>query len=454
MNYHLAIDIGASSGRHILGYIENGILKEEEVYRFDNNIVKSGSSLIWDIDALNEHVKIGIRRCREIGKIPSTVAIDTWGVDYVLLDSDYKELLPVYCYRDSRTLPVIPKTEKLIPFSTLYSITGIQKQPFNTVYQLYCDKQSGKLKKASHFLMMPAYLSYKLTGIIKNEYTDASTTSMVNANTKDWDFDIIDTLGYPKFLFTDLCLPGSSVGEFTKEIEEYCGFNSTVVFCPSHDTASAVAACPTNIDSAYISSGTWSLIGTENSEPILSAGAREANFANEGGAEYRFRFLKNYMGMWLFQNIRKDINKSMSYDEMMNLAMDSKSVEYIDVNAREFVAPENMTEAIRKYLGKPDMPLGDVLNCVYHSLARSYKYAIEEIEKLCNKKINAIHIVGGGCRDKYLNKLTAEYTSLSVTAGPIEATSCGNLIAQLIFSGECKDIDNARELIKASFEIV
>ena len=168
MNYHLAIDIGASSGRHILGYIENGILKEEEVYRFDNNIVKSGSSLIWDIDALNEHVKIGIRRCREIGKIPSTVAIDTWGVDYVLLDSDYKELLPVYCYRDSRTLPVIPKTEKLIPFSTLYSITGIQKQPFNTVYQLYCDKQSGKLKKASHFLMMPAYLSYKLTGIIKN----------------------------------------------------------------------------------------------------------------------------------------------------------------------------------------------------------------------------------------------------------------------------------------------
>ena len=302
--YYLAVDIGASSGRHILSHIENGKLVLEEIYRFENNLVKSKDGLVWDIENLFSNVLNGIKKCKEIGKIPKSIAIDTWGVDYVLLDENKNEIKPCFCYRDSRTSAVIDEVESLVSPTELYAKTGIQKQNFNTIYQLYADKKNNRLKNAKYFLMMPEYLSFKLTGVCKNEYTNATTTGLVNANAKTWDADIIYALGLTEVPFLPLSLPSSHVGFLSEDIQKAVGFNCAVLFAPSHDTASAVCACPMRDNDLYISSGTWSLIGTEITEPILNDSARKLNFTNEGGIDYRFRFLKNYMGMWLFQNIR------------------------------------------------------------------------------------------------------------------------------------------------------
>lgn len=452
MTYYLAIDIGASSGRHILGYIDNGRLKLEEIHRFENYITNQNGTLVWDIEHLVSEVKKGIAKCKEIGKIPCTVAIDTWGVDYVLLDESKQEILPAVSYRDSRTNRVINKVESIISAEELYLKTGIQKQNFNTIYQLYADKLSGRLEDAKHFLMIPAYLSYKLTGIIKNEYTNATTTGMVNADTKQWDYEIIDKLSLPKHLFGTLDTPCTVIGNFTKEMQDYAGFDSTVIFAPSHDTASAVCACPIDDNSVYISSGTWSLIGVESLNPIVNEKSMAANFANEGGIDYRFRFLKNYMGMWLFQNVKKNLNNEFSYDDMMRLAMQSKRFEMIDTNAPDFLAPENMINAIRSYLKNESMPIEVVINSVYHSLAQSYKNAIDEIEKLAGKTIDNVFIVGGGSKDTYLNELTAQYTGKKVVTGLSEATATGNLLSQIMYDKKIS-LAQARDIVKNSFDI-
>ena len=452
MTYHLAIDIGASSGRHILGYIDNGRLKLEEIHRFENYITNQNGTLVWDIEHLVSEVKKGIAKCKEIGKIPCTVAIDTWGVDYVLLDESKQEILPAVSYRDSRTNRVINKVESIISAEELYLKTGIQKQNFNTIYQLYADKLSGRLEDAKHFLMIPAYLSYKLTGIIKNEYTNATTTGMVNADTKQWDYEIIDKLSLPKHLFGTLDTPCTVIGNFTKEMQDYAGFDSTVIFAPSHDTASAVCACPIDDNSVYISSGTWSLIGVESLNPIVNEKSMAANFANEGGIDYRFRFLKNYMGMWLFQNVKKNLNNEFSYDDMMRLAMQSKRFEMLDTNAPDFLAPENMINAIRSYLKNESIPIEVVINSVYHSLAQSYKNAIDEIEKLAGKTIDNVFIVGGGSKDTYLNKLTAQYTGKKVVTGLSEATATGNLLSQIMYDKKIS-LAQARDIVKNSFDI-
>lgn len=450
MNYYLAIDIGASSGRHILGYIDNGRLKLEEIHRFENYITNQNSTLVWDIEHLVNEVKKGIAKCKEIAKIPCTVAIDTWGVDYVLLDENKKEIKPCYCYRDSRTNAVVDEVESLVSPAQLYAKTGIQKQNFNTIYQLYADKKNGKLLNAKYFLMMPEYLSFKLTGVCKNEYTNATTTGLVNAKTKTWDNDILSALDLPSELFGALNTPSSLVGDLSADIQKAVGFNCAVLFAPSHDTASAVCACPMQDDDLYISSGTWSLIGTEITQPILGDNARQLNFTNEGGIDYRFRFLKNYMGMWLFQNIRRNLNKSMTYDEMMTLAMNCGEYKYFDVNDRTLVAPDNMIDAIGKLICSDD--LGLILNSAYHSLAKSYSEAVSEIEAVTGKRFNAIHIVGGGCQDKYLNILTRDYTGKSVTAGPIEATATGNIVSQIMHDKKIS-LATARDLIKNSFDI-
>lgn len=448
--YYLAIDIGASSGRHILSHIENEKLVLEEIYRFENNLVKSKDGLVWNIENLFSNVLNGIKKCKEIGKIPKSIAIDTWGVDYVLLDENKKEIKPCYCYRDSRTNAVIDEVESLVSPARLYEKTGIQKQNFNTIYQLYADKKSGRLKNTKYFLMMPEYLSFKLTGEIKNEYTNATTTGLVNAKAKTWDTDIIYALGLTEVLLPPLSLPSSLVGELSDDIQKAVGFNCAVLFAPSHDTASAVCACPMADNDLYISSGTWSLIGTEITEPILNDNARQLNFTNEGGIDYRFRFLKNYMGMWLFQNIRRNLNKSTTYDEMMSLAKNCSEYKYFDVNDSTLVAPKNMIDAIGKLIGSDD--LGLILNSAYHSLAKSYSEAVTEIEAVTGKRFDAIHIVGGGCQDKYLNALTRDYTGKSVTAGPIEATATGNILSQIMHDKKIS-LAAARDLIKNSFDI-
>ena len=452
MRYYLAIDIGASSGRHILGHIENGKLSLREIYRFENYIINNDGTLTWDIEHLVSSVIEGIKKCKEIDVIPDTVAIDTWGVDYVLLDAERKEILPAVSYRDSRTNGIPEEIDGIIPREELYARNGIQSINFNTIYQLYCDKKSGKLDKAAHFLMMPDYLAFKLTSKLANEYTNATTGALVNAHTKDLDTELLEMLGIKASIFSKLSMPSTKLGGFSEAIKSEVGFDSTVVLAASHDTASAVAACPVGDEGMYISSGTWSLIGTEILTPVLSPEALHAGFTNEGGVNYRYRFLKNFMGMWLFQNIRKNLDKKYTYDEMMNMAMNSPLLGYIDPNAKEFVAPDNMIEAIKEHLGMPEMTIGEVLASVYHSLARSYKEAVNTIETISGHQIKLINIVGGGCKDTYLNTLTAQYTGKKVIAGPVEATATGNLITQMMYDDQSLTLAKARDIVKNSFD--
>ena len=451
MKYCLAIDMGASSGRHILGYIENGKLKLEEIYRFENGITDIDGTLCWDVEKLFEEIKNGLKECKSRGITPDTVAIDTWGVDYVLLDENKKEIMPAVSYRDERTLGIPEEIDNIISRKELYERTGIQATNYNSIYQLYCDKKSGKLDNAEYFLMMPEYFSFKLTGEIRNEYTLSTTGGLVNTKTFERDEEILNKLGIPSKIFTPLSLPGTVVGNLSDEVKAEVGFDTTVILCASHDTASAVASCSVGDNGIYISSGTWSLIGTENTEPVTCEKAMNSGFTNEGGIEHRYRFLENIMGMWLLQSIRKNLDKKYTYDEMMKMAMESDFNDYINPNHSDFLAPDSMIEAIRNNLGKPELPIGDVINCVYHSLAKTYNDAVKVIEEISNKKIDVINIVGGGCKDTYLNSLTEKYTGKKVIAGPVEATAAGNLMVQLMYLDKSLDLTKARELIKNSF---
>ena len=453
MSYCLAIDIGASSGRHLLGEIKDGKLVISEIYRFENGIKETNGTLVWDIAELCENVIKGLEKCAQLGKVPQTVAIDTWGVDYVLLDENHSELLPCVAYRDARTAAVPQEIYKFVDKNTLYGKAGIGEQTYNTIFQLWCDKQSGKMDKAAHLLMMPDYLSYRLTGVVSHEYTICSTTGLLNAQTKDWDRELIDTLGYKQELFKDISAPCTAVGTLSEEIKARVGFDCLVMHCPAHDTASAVAACPVDDETLFISSGTWSLVGTENTYPVTTQQAMDASLSNEGGINYRYRFLKNIMGMWLFQSIKRELNGQYSYDEMMQLAMDSSFAELIDPTADAFLAPKSMTEAVRNYLGRPDLPLADVLSSIYHSLADSYNRTLKEIEDIAGKKISRISIVGGGSKDRYLNSLTKQYTGRTVTAGPVECTATGNIVSQMMYLYEDMMLEKARELVKESFDI-
>lgn len=481
MSTYLAIDIGASSGRHLVGRYDGERLETEEIYRFKNGIERTGEGLVWDVQHLTEEVICGLKEAGKRGICPDVIAIDTWGVDYVLLDKDKKELLPVFAYRDSRTtnalqhagdgqgnscsVSAVEAVQEIISPEELYSRTGIQFQPFNTIYQLYCDKLSGKLDQAEHFLMIPEYLAYKLTGEIKNEYTNATTTNLIHAESGTWDLELIKRLGFPEKIFSELKMPSSKVGELLPEIQELTGFNSMVIFCPTHDTASAVCGSPVGPDDIYLSSGTWSLMGVESAEPMLGAEFQKANFTNEGGIEHRFRVLKNIMGMWLIQNIQANMEAGIadpaypagckvSFDEMVSLAMGSEFRGMIDVNDERLVAPENMVEAIKDCLGINDISIGDVINCVYRSLAEEYKNTVLEIEELSGKEYENIYIVGGGCQNQYLNRLTAEATGKQVYAGPVEATACGNLISQLMYKHPAIDLWEARKIIRKSFDVV
>lgn len=447
--YFLAIDIGASSGRHIVAWIEDGRLKTEEIYRFENGYKVENGSLVWDIQALFSNVLAGIKKCGEGGKVPQSVAIDTWGVDYVLLDENKKELEPCYCYRDSRCDRLVDEVKSIC--RDLYERCGIQTQSFNTIYQLYADKLSGKLGKAKHFLMMPEYLSFRLTGEIKNEYTNATTTNLVNARKKEWDEVVLDALGIDKKIFKPLSTPPCKVGSFTEEVKKEVGFDCEVIFCPSHDTASAVAACPVEENGIYISSGTWSLMGMELKEPCTDERAEKANFTNEGGIDYRFRFLKNIMGMWLFQGIRKSVDKKYTYDEMMNMARESSYEKTFDPNDARLTAPTCMVKAISECLGE-DVELKDLLRATYLSLAKAYEKTVSEIEEITGISATNIAVVGGGSRDGYLNELIKLFTGKKVFAGPVEATAIGNLISQLMYNDKSMTLEKARELVKKSFE--
>lgn len=456
----IAIDIGASSGRLMAGFLEEGRLKLEEVHRFENKLVKKGSYFCWEVEKLFAEMKTGIHKCRELGLQPESIGIDTWAVDFLLLDENDQPLMDAISYRDPRTDGMIEEVSKLIPKEALYGNTGIQFQKFNTIYQLYSIKQKHPeiLNNAKSFLMIPDYFHFLLTGKKVNEYTNATSTQLINASTKKWDYELIEKLGINKEIFQDIQMPKTVLGTLKADLVSEFGFNMKVILPATHDTGSAVLSVPEQEDTIYISSGTWSLIGVENEDPICSPEAMKYNFTNEGGMDYRFRFLKNIMGLWMIQEVSRNFNGLYSFSDLVDLArqaVDYKAI--INVNDDRFLKPENMIQEIIeccKTSGQqaPSTP-GEVAKCVFASLAVSYQTAVLEIEQMIGKKVEKINVIGGGCRNELLNELIAQVTNKTVKAGPVEATSIGNLVAQLIALGKIEDLARGREIIKHSFEI-
>ncbi|MBQ6818132.1 MAG: rhamnulokinase [Clostridia bacterium] len=461
MNYYLAVDIGASSGRHIIGWVQDGKMMLEEVYRFENNLQKKNGSLCWDTDHLFASIVEGMKACKQAGKIPTTMGIDTWAVDFVLLDQQGNRLGDTVGYRDSRTEGMDKLAEQTLSFEELYAKTGIQKQLFNTLYQLLAVKKANPqlLEQAKRFLMIPEYFNYRLTGVAKNEYTNATSTAMVNAHTKTWDTELMNLYGIPTHLFGDLAMPGETVGNLLPELREQVGFDCTVILPATHDTGSAFLAVPAQNDtSVYISSGTWSLLGVENKQAITTPQSAKANFTNEGGYEYRFRYLKNIMGLWMIQSIRRNFDKRYSFADLENMAKECADFpSVVDVNHPDFLAPESMVEAVKNRCAATGQAVpqsvGELMQCVYQSLARSYAEAIKELSQLTGVTYTHIHIVGGGSKDGYLNSLTAKATGLPVMAGPTEGTALGNLMVQMIGGGDFADLQAARAAIGNSFEL-
>ena len=429
MRYYLAIDLGASSGRHIIAWQEDGQVKTNEVYRFPNGAIEQDGHLIWDVESLTRHVIAGIKEAfRQYPSIES-LSVDTWGVDYVLLQ-DGRELLPMYAYRDSRTEAVIPKVHEKVPFSELYSHTGCQFQPFNTIYQLYDELEQGRLDKATDMLMLPEYLMYKLSGVKAREYTNATTMGMVDAATGEFDQYIVKKLGYPTRLFPKLSQPGTVLGSLLPEIAAEVGGNCKVVLCATHDTGSAVEGIPIEGNEPYISSGTWSLLGVKTPKPITTAESEKANYSNEGGVGYN-RYQKNIMGMWLVNQLQKELCPDMPFPQIVALAEESGCDVLVDANAPEFLAPKSMKEAFDVATGNALKSIGDYFRCAYRSLAVSYKAALEELEANTCVKYSKLYIVGGGAKNAFLNRLTEEATGKQVIALPIEATALGNLKIQM-----------------------
>lgn len=475
-DYYLAIDLGASSGRHVLCHAEDGKLVLEEVYRFDNLQVRRGGHNCWDDESIWNHILSGLKKCKEIGKIPKSVGVDTWGVDYVLLDKEGNKIGDAVAYRDSRTVGMDSVVEEKIPFRRLYERTGIQKASYNTIYQLTALQREHpeQMRKADCLLMSPDYYHYLLTGVKMNEYAIATTSSLVNAREKNWDKELIASLGLPTGIFRDLRMPGTKVGNFRAEVREEVGFDAQVILPASHDTGSAFLTIPAVDDNAvYISSGTWSLLGVENDRPITTEESCRLNFTNEGGAWSRYRFIKNIMGLWMIQSVRRELNgvdyvqgkngrkaaaKQWSFQELSAEAQaETAFCSIVNVNSERFLAPESMVQAVkdecRETGQQVPQTIGELMRCIYMSLALCYRDAIQELQGLTGKKYTSINIVGGGCQDEYLNRLTAAATGLPVYAGPVEGTAIGNVLVQMITDGKIDSLSAARDMVRKSFQI-
>jgi rhamnulokinase len=460
MNYYLAVDLGASGGRHILGHAEGGELVLEELYRFPNAPLERETSLVWDTERLYGEIVLGIKKCGSLGKIPCSAGIDTWGVDYALIGKDDRLIEPVYSYRDARTGPFV---DTALPFEEHYALSGTAFQPFNTVYQLLADKAAGRLENAERFLSLPGYFSRRLAGNPAgqdySEYTSASTTGLLDVRRRVWAGELIEKLGLPAGIFRPVRLPPWDAGELEPSLGKEAGFTARIVTVAGHDTASAVAALESG--ALYISSGTWSLLGITG-DPILSEEARLAGYTNEGAHDGRIRFLKNIMGLWVIQRLRHELGGAYSFTELEEMARGARRAAGIrdwrvDLNLPRFLNPPSMIAALRDECARggrriPQSP-GELAFCAYSSLAGCYKTAIEDLERITGKTYPSISIIGGGSKDRYLNTLSAEYTGKTVFAGPAEAAAAGNVLLQMKQAGDEAVREGFSELIKNSFDI-
>lgn len=447
---YLAVDIGASSGKIIAGTLESGVLHSEVVHRFPNELIRKGDYLVWDIDALFSGIVEGLSKAGRA----DFVSIDTWGVDFVLLDKDGQIIGDTVSYRDERTSRLSSYPDQ----SMLYARTGIQMQRFNTVYQLLYLKENHPdyLERAASLLFIPDYLNYLLTGIKAAEYTFASTSNLLSAGSGSWDYELIRTLGLPLHLFTDIRKPGELLGVLKPEIAKRIGYEAKVLLAPSHDTASAVVGAPLGKESLFLSSGTWSLLGAVIDHPITSAEACRANFTNEGAADgSSIRFLRNIMGTWMLQCLKKE--SGCSFDELEKLAMRTVPPGLVDPGESRFLAPVSMRKAVDEALAEKGCRAccnaGEYAAVIYHSLAAAYRDAAAFISHITGRSFRHIAIVGGGSRDEYLCQLTADYTDLAVTAGPAEGTAIGNILFQMISSGEIA-VEDKNDILRRSVPLV
>lgn len=427
MKYYLAIDLGATSGRHIVGYQKDNEFVLDVIHTFPTGMKESSDGLVWDIPHLFDEIKLGIKKAFDKYENLVSLSIDTWGVDYVLMNND-KEIPPFYAYRNERNVKSSEDLHKIIPFHDLYFKTGIQYQAYNTIYQLFDDLNKGRLDKATDYLMLPSYFSYKLTGKKTHEYTDESTGALIDPITHQYAYDVLDKVGLPRRLFTELKEPGFIIGDLLPEIQKEVGGNTKVILCASHDTASAFEVVEEK-DGIILSSGTWSLIGIKSPVAICNEESLKANFTNEGGIHY-IRFLKNIMGMWLVNQLQAQDN--IDFMSIIPHLIDNTYVETFNVNDASLVAPKNMKKAILKLLkNNPPKNDEDLLNSVYHSLAKAYQEACDSIERITNTQYFKIYVVGGGAKNLYLNSLIERYTNKQVISVCDEATSLGNIKLQM-----------------------
>ena len=437
MKIHLACDFGGGSGRVMAGWLEEGKVRLEEIHRFQNRQVRLGDTLYWDFPALFQDMKDGLRKAAErYGSSIVSVGIDTWGVDFGLIDRQGHLLgLPV-CYRDARTKDLPERYFATRDRHEHYAHNGTQVMEINTLFQLLTLKESSLPSEAT-LLFMPDLFSYYLTGVANNEYTIASTSELLNARTRDWDWELIDDAGLPRSLFGPIVMPGTVRGPILPHIAEETGLAPTVkvVAVASHDTASAVMSIP-ELDepAAWISSGTWSLLGVTVNEPILTPEACDAGFTNEGGADGKITFLSNITGLWILQQLAKEWHTN-DWAWMVSGALKAENVPIINVDAPVFTAPDSMQHAINQVVGKK-MTQGETVRCVLESLAKRYATAIRKLNTMLDNPVRRLHIIGGGSQNTLLNELTAQATGLKVTTGDVEATAVGNVMGQLRAMGE------------------
>lgn len=458
---YLAADFGGGSGRVIAGWLEDGKLVMEEVHRFGNRQVRLGNHVYWDFPALFEDMKVGLKKAASNGYDVESIGVDTWGVDFGLIDRDGHLIGNPVCYRDSRTAGMVDKLFKILNPSEHYATTGIQVMEINTLAQLLSIKDTAQLESACRLLFMPDLFSYFLTGKATNEYCIASTSELLDAKRREWSWETIEALGLPKRIFGEIVMPGTVRGTLRDDISEETGLGEVkVIAVGSHDTASAVAAVPAiegDGPVAFLSSGTWSLLGVELPEPILSEEARQAEFTNEGGVGGRIRFLQNITGLWIMQRLMaewKERGEEQTFAQILPAAAEANITSIIPVADPAFMNPTSMEKAICEYCENSGQPVpnskGELVRCVFQSLAKKYKEAISGINGLLPEPLRRLHIIGGGSQNDLLNQFTADALGVPVWAGPVEATAMGNILVQAMAAGEVADLAEIREIVRRS----
>ena len=463
MQKFLAVDIGASGGRTIIGSLDDTV-SLKEVSRFHNSMATIHGRYHWDIFRIFENIKAGIKDAYNQNETPVSIGIDTWAVDYGLLDKAGHILELPYAYRDHRTDGIMDEFFKIMPKEKIYELTGIQFLQFNTIFQLYA-AQRNKLPImdiAEELLFIPDLLNYLLSGVKKSEFTFATTSQLYNPKSGTWAPEIFENIGIRIEIMQDVVNPGTIIGTLTNEITKETGMPGTdIVAVASHDTGSAIAAIPaTDENFAYISSGTWSLMGIESKVPIISAESLKYNFTNEGGVDGTFRILKNIMGLWLLQECKRiwsHPDTDYTYSALINMSASSRPFKtLIDPDHISLLNPENMPKAISSLAKKAKEPTpenaGEFTRCIFESLAFRYRQTIEELKQISEKDIRRIHIIGGGSQNELLCRFTANATGLPVIAGPAEGTSLGNIMVQAMAGGAVKSLSEIRNVITRSFE--